>query len=39
MNLLVGWFRCAVLGLLVMSLGLTLPPTPSGYAQTRKSCG
>ena len=34
MKLLVGWFRCPVLGLLVVSLGLTLTPTPSGYAQT-----
>ena len=37
MKLLVGWSCCPVLGLLVMSLGLTLPPTPSGYAQTPKA--
>ena len=36
MKLLVGWSRCTVLGLLVMSLGLTLRPTPSGHAQTPK---
>jgi hypothetical protein len=36
MKLLIGWSRCTGLGLLVMSLGLTLTPTPSGYAQTPK---
>lgn len=36
MRLLVSWSRCTVLGLLVMSLGLTLTPTPSGHAQTPK---
>ena len=36
MKLLVGWCRWTVLGLLVMSLGLILTPTPSGYAQTAK---
>jgi peptide/nickel transport system substrate-binding protein len=36
MKLLVGWGRATVLGLLVMSLGLVLTPTPRGYAQTPK---
>ena len=36
MNLLVGWSRGMVLGLLVMSLGLTLTSPPCGDAQTPK---
>jgi peptide/nickel transport system substrate-binding protein len=36
MKLLISWSHCAVLGLLVMSLGLALIPIPSGNAQMPK---
>ena len=36
MKPLVGWSRCTVLGLLVMSLVLAFTPTSRGYAQTPK---
>ena len=36
MNLLVGWSRVTFLGLLVLSLGLTLLPMRSGNAQPQK---
>ena len=36
MKLLAGWSRVTFLGLLVVSLGLTLMPTHSGNAQAPK---